>query len=126
MKANAVSATSFVERGRKFGRLDAEFVDPEVLTLEGELVQMYGAKPLGFINVNSVRGYRRPKVCTGSRQKYVTIDDIDLQDGMALSSRARRGGSPRKSQAAVGTLLYYCVERPSGARWRWNDYRVSK
>ena len=98
MKANAVSATSFVERGSKFERLDAEFVDPEVLTLEGELVQMYGAKPLGFINVNSVKGYRRPKVCTGSRQKYVAIDDIDLQDGMAFHQELAEVDLPERAK----------------------------
>ena len=98
MKTNAVSATSFVERGRKFGRLDAEFVDPEVLALEGELVCKYGAKPLGFVNVNSVKGYRRPTVSTGFRQKYVAIDDIDLQDGMAFHQELAEVDLPERAK----------------------------
>ena len=98
MKTNVVSATSFVERGRKFGRLDAEFVDPEVLALEGELVCKYGAKPLGFVNVNSVKGYRRPTVSTGSRQKYVAIDDIDLQDGMASHQELAEVDLPERAK----------------------------
>lgn len=122
MKHNIVPASAFSSRGLAYGRLDAEFVDPDMLALETQLRTKHKAVELGSLGLEDIGNYVQPEEPTGAQIKYIAIDNIDAQDGFLfhqtlsdeeLPSRAKYKLMPydlvlsnvRPERGAVGIVL---------------------
>ena len=81
MKSNIVRLSDFIERGKELGRLDAEFVDAEVLGIEKLLTQNYSGYFASKSKMEKPENYARPKNFVTALVKYIAIDDIDPSDG---------------------------------------------
>ena len=81
MRANIVRSSAFCSRGVRLGRLDAEYVDPDILSRELLLQDLHGALPLRQILDSNIGIYIRPKTHSDSALSYVAIDNIDSADG---------------------------------------------
>jgi len=116
---------------RGFSRLDAEFVDPDLLSLEEALKKQPGKK-LGALAVplhdtRGARGKASTEVQNADNQagckpveesvSYIDIDAVDTEDGMVFYEAIRREALPSraKHQVAPGDILVSKVRPNRGA-----------
>jgi hypothetical protein len=81
LKINIVRASAFSERGKAFGRLDAEFVDSEMLDIENHLRLHQNSTPLKLLGLSKIDSYNPPGESGSATAAYIAIDNIDAQDG---------------------------------------------
>lgn len=98
MKCNIVQVSSFTQRKIPYGRLDAEFVDSDMLQLENSLVAEHKAQPLSELLSKDVDTYLRPKEDSGNTCAYVAIDNIDAQDGFLFNQSLAESELPSRAK----------------------------
>jgi hypothetical protein len=104
VKINVVPASSFTERGVTLGRLDAEFVDPDMLAKEQRLLDHYAATPLAQFKLATVDTYSKPKAATEAVVSYIAIDDIDGRDGFIFHQRLIEDDLPSRAKYRLKTF----------------------
>lgn len=98
MLSSIVNAKSFRERGQPFGRLDAEFVDPIITSVENGLRSQYDALPLGELVLLPIESYVREKGNDTETKLNVAIDDIEQEDGLVLHQVVPLGDLPSRGK----------------------------
>lgn len=104
MKLNVVNASAFTQRGALYGRLDAEFVDPDMLELEERLRANHDAEPLAQLSPGEIVSYARPKKQGGSVKAYLAIDSIDAQDGFLFHQMLPEEELPSRAKYELETF----------------------
>lgn len=98
ISSNVVDLGAFDERGKPFGRLDAEFVDPKVLNLEGRLRADYDGVPLSALEQSKASAFKASSGADGVTKAYVAIDNIDTADGFVFQQDLLQGELPSRAK----------------------------
>jgi hypothetical protein len=100
-----------------YGRLDAEFVDPDLLAQEERLRADHKGKLLSNLTDGEVATYTRPKDESEVMRSYVAIDNIDAQDGFLFSQTLPEKELPgrAKHKLKAGDIVVSNVRPERGA-----------